>query len=96
MKNILSAILFQLNPVTLPISLLIFLGLRTAVGKEADPSYREPQPTDRTYITFIENYVRNGQPIEQAAKYRLYCKYLGVPVYSPFHSSHPLSKVTIL
>ena len=96
MNSILTAILFQINPVTLPVSLLIFLGIKTAVGKDADPTYRKPKTTDNKYITFIENYVKNGQPVEDAHKFRLYCGYLGVSVRRPFDSSHPLSKVTIL
>ena len=96
MKSLLAAIVFQLNPLSFPIAILILLGLKGAVGKDADPTYRKPKTTDNKYITFIENYVKNGQPVEDAHKFRLYCGYLGVPVRRPFDSSHPLSKVTIL
>jgi len=96
MKNLLAAIVFQLNPLSLPISLLILLGIRTAVGKDADPTFRKPKSTDSKYITWIEAYVTNGQPSEHANQYRRYCGYIGVSPERPFHSSHPLSKVTIL
>ena len=96
MKNLLAAIVFQLNPLSFPIAILILLGIRTAVGKDADPTFRQPKATDNKYITWIENYVKNGQPVKDAHRFRLYCGYLGVPVSRPFHSSHPLSKVTIL
>ena len=96
MNSLLTAILLQLNPLALPVSLLIWLGLRTAVGPDADPTYRKPKATDNKYITWIEDYVTNGQPVAQANQYRRYCGYIGVSPKRPFDSSHPLSKVTIL
>ena len=96
MKNLLAAIVFQLNPLSFPISLLILLGLHTAVGKDADPTFRKPKPTDSKYIAWIEDYVTNGQPAAQANQYRRYCNYIGADPKRPFDSSHPLSKVTIL
>ena len=96
MKNILAAIFFQLNPLSFPIAILILLGVKGAVGKEVDPAYRAPKDKDAEYITWIENYVANGQPLADASQYRVYCGYLGVPVKAPFGASHPLSKVTIL
>jgi hypothetical protein len=96
MKNLLAAIVFQLNPLSFPVAILILLGIRTAVGKDADPTFRQPKATDNKYITWIESYVTNGQPVEQANQYRRYCGYIGVSPRRPFDSSHPLSKVTIL
>ena len=96
MKNILAAIFFQLNPLAFPISVVIWLLTRLALGKDADPAYREPQPEDDANIAFIEQYVENGQPAYQWKKYLLCCKQLGCDHRSPFADSHPLAKVTIL
>ena len=96
MKNLLAAIVFQLNPLSFPIAILILLGIRTAVGKDADPTFRKPKATDSMYIKWIEAYVTNGQPVAQANQYRRYCNHIGVSSKRPFDSSHPLSKVTIL
>ena len=93
--SILAGILQHLNPLTLPISVAIHLGIRAAVGPEADPSVRLPQEHDEEAIAWIENYVKNGQQAYQFREYCRYCKLIGVDPKAPFDSSHPLSTVPI-
>ena len=97
MKNtngILSAILLTINPLVLPISGLIYLAIRYALGPElTDPTYRKPKETDSADCWLIELYWKSGQPIEMHQSYLRVCGRLGVDIHRPFASDHPLAKL---
>jgi len=89
----LAAIAYALNPITLPISGLLFLLLRAALGKDLDPTYREPKPTDSADCWLVELYWKSGQPIEMHQSYLRVCGRLGVDPSSPFAEDHHLAKL---
>ena len=87
--NVIAAILLHLNPLTLPVSLLISALLKAAVGKDADPAYRAPEDTDDADIQTILRFFKSGQPSGQRSEYLLACNRLGANYKQPFAPDHP-------
>ena len=87
MNSILTAILFQINPLCLPIAAVLRALLINGLGPDTDPSYRAPQPTDDADIAFIIKYHQDGKPVDRLYQYRVCCKQLGADPDQPFHHS---------
>lgn len=95
LQSILAAILLQLNPLVLPVSLAIAWLIRAGVGPEVDPKYRAPLATDNTDYETLVNFFAKGQPGCLKVKYLLACNRLGSDPNQPFAPDHPFYGVPL-